>query len=80
MLRQIAHGIVVTERVQERDWYRKQQLKIRRAERVMEGMKGENLKRQERVIAGLKAALKKGPARLRGASRRARNSQSKQRS
>jgi len=80
VLRQVAHGIVANERAQEREWFHKQQLKVRRAERAMEGMTGESLRRQERVIAGLKAALKKGPARLRGASHRARNSQSKQRS
>jgi len=77
VLRQIAHGIVATERVQERDWYRKQRLEIRRAERAMESMTGEDLRRQKRIIAGLKATLKKGPARLRGAGGRARHTRSK---
>jgi len=79
VLRQIAHGIVATERTQEREWYRNHRLKIRRAERATKGMTGEGLKRQKRVVAGLKATLEKGPARLRGAGSKAKNTKSKPR-
>jgi hypothetical protein len=77
VLRQVAHGIVATERTQEREWYRIQRLKIKQAERAAKNMKGAALKRQGRAIAGLKATLTKGPARLRGAGGLARHTRLK---
>ena len=71
VLRRLAHGIVETERVVEGPWYREQRRKLRAAEKAAAGMTGKKLERQKHVISGLKAAITKGPARSRGAARKA---------
>jgi hypothetical protein len=71
LLRRIAHGVVDTERVQERQWFTEQRRRIRRAEKIAANLSGAALERQRRVIAALRAALTKGPARLIGAGRSA---------
>lgn len=68
VLRRLAHGIVETERKQEKAWFREQRRKIRDAERLAESMIGRDLDRQKRKIAALKRALTMGPARLKGAA------------
>lgn len=71
VLRQIAHGIVQTERDEERAWYTQQKVRLAAAQTMLSELSGEAHRRQKRVIAGLKASLTKGPSRLRSAGRRA---------
>ena len=68
VLRRLAHGVVETERRDEKAWFRGQRAKLRRAEKAAEVMTGSALERQRRVIAGLKRSLTMGPARLGGAA------------
>lgn len=72
VLRQIAYGIVETERSEERGWYHAKRAELGEAERRLASLTGEARRTQMRRIAGLKAALTKGPSRLRSAGRRAR--------
>ena len=68
VLRRLAHGIVDTERKQEKTWYREQRRKLREAEKLAANMSGRELARQNRSIAGLKRAITMGPARLTGSA------------
>ena len=71
VLREVAYGIVEMERAEERGWYRAKRAELAAAKRHLEELEGQARARQKRRIAGLKAALTKGPSRLRGAGRRA---------
>jgi hypothetical protein len=71
VLRQVAYGIVETERDQENAWYHAKRAALAEARRRLEELDGPAYDRQKRRIAGLKAALTKGPSRLRRAGRRA---------
>ncbi len=71
VLRQIAHGVVETERKDQDAWYQEKTAELEQAKQVLETLVGAQRERQKRHIAGLKAARTKGPTRLRGAARRA---------
>ena len=71
VVRQVAHGIVETERAEARGWYHAKRAELAEAHRRLADLDGDAYARQKRRIAGLKAALTKGPARLRAAGRRA---------
>ena len=63
-LRRLAHGVIRIEREQNSryaDWYRRQEKKLRNAERLLRSLTGREAVVQTHVIAGLKAAIKKGP-------------------
>ena len=55
------------------DWLRQQRAKLTAAERLAEGLSGEELKAQRRRIAALKRSITLGPEGLRKAAARARS-------
>ncbi len=71
VLRRLAHGVVETERSEERAWYKEQRKKLDDAQQQAERLTGKQLKHQKSIIAGLKRSITMGPARLRGAARKA---------
>jgi hypothetical protein len=71
VLRRLAHGVVEIERKEERVWFVEQHEKLRDAQQNAERMTGKRLERQRKIIAGLKRSITMGPARLRGAARKA---------
>ena len=73
VLRQIAYGIVDTEKRQERQWFATRKAELKAALDQLEGVDGPDRARLKRRIAGLKSALTKGPSRLRRAGRRAKS-------
>ena len=75
VLRQVAHGIVETERHEERTWYAQQKARLAVAKAELSRLTGEAHKRQKRVVAGIRASITKGPSRSRAAARRANKGQ-----
>lgn len=73
VLRQIAYGIVATEREQEREWFESRRAELEAAQAQLDDLDGADRARLKRRTAGLKSALTKGPARLRRAGRRAKS-------
>lgn len=73
VLRQIAYGIVDSEKQQERQWFATRRAELKAAQDQLEGVDGPDRERLKRRIAGLKSALTKGPSRLRRAGRRAKS-------
>ena len=77
VLRQIAYGIVDSEKQQERQWFATRRAQLKAAQHELEGVGGPDRERLKRRIAGLKSALTKGPSRLRRAGRRAKAQRTK---
>ncbi len=77
VLRQIAYGIVDSEKQQERQWFATRRAQLKAEQDVLEGVDGPDRERLKRRIAGLKSALTKGPSRLRRAGRRAKAQRTK---
>ena len=71
VFREIAYGIVENEREEESNWYNAKRAELAAAQRHLDALTGDARAKQKRRIAGLKAALTKGPSRLRSAGRRA---------
>lgn len=71
VLRRLAHGVAEIERKEERAWFDEQHKKLQIAQQNAERLTGKQLKCQKNIIAGLKRSITMGPARLRGAARKA---------
>ncbi len=71
VLTQIAYGIVETEKNKYEDWWNGKEAELQSAEELLDTLEGSERQYQRHRIAGLKAAITKGPSRLRSAARRA---------
>ncbi len=71
VLRQIAYGIVETEKNLTSAWWSAKTAALQSAEALLATLEGSEKQQQQYRIAGLKATITKGPSRLRSAARRA---------